>query len=136
MSTVNAGYLCHKAAMLTDTTNRTPVLFNISGTVKKKVNINNTVFKIILTHTHTTSDQSYQTRFPVLHSSNDSTNDCKYKYHHKHDTDQIKHQEGQHVNWFLLQTDKIITNKVKFPADTQLSVLLLQCFHVNRGSKK
>jgi hypothetical protein len=29
----------------------------------------------------------------------------------------VKHQEGQHVNWFLLQTDNISTNNVKFPAD-------------------
>ena len=83
--------------------------------LKKEKDINNTVFKIIFTHIHSKNDQRNQMQFPAAHSNKESTNE--HNCHHDHDNNQVKHQEGQHVNWFFLQTDNISTNKVKFPAD-------------------
>jgi hypothetical protein len=54
-------------------------------------------------------------QFPAAHSNKESTNE--HNCHQNHDNNQVKHHEGQHVNWFLLQTDNTSTNKVKFPAD-------------------
>jgi hypothetical protein len=82
--------------------------------LKKEENISNTVFKIILTHIHNTNKKN-QTQSPVARSIKGYNNEPNC--HHNHDTNQVNHQEGQHVNWFLLQTDNISTNKVKFPAD-------------------
>jgi hypothetical protein len=76
--------------------------------LKKEENINSTVFKIILTHIHSKSNQMNQMQFAVVHSSNDYTKE--HKYHQNNDTNQVKHQEGQHVNWFLLQTDNQTTS--------------------------
>jgi len=112
---VDAGFLCHKAAILRHTT-KGPLYYSTSdGLLKKEEDISNTVFKIILTHIHSNNDQSNQLQFPAAHSNKESTNE--HKCHHNHDDNQVTHQEWQHVNWFLLQTDNISTNKVKFSAD-------------------
>ena len=115
-TTVDAGFLCHKAAMLRHTT-KWPLYYSISDRqLKNEEDINNTFFKIVLTHIHSRGDQrDYHTPFQAAHSNKESTNE--HNCHHKYDKNQMSHQEGQHVNWFLLQTDNISTNKVKFPAD-------------------
>jgi hypothetical protein len=116
ITTVDAGFLCHKADMLRHTTKRTLYYSTSDRLLKKEEEINNTVFKMILTHKYSSNKyRNHQMQFPADHSNNESTNE--HSCQHNHDKNQVAHQEGQQVNWFLLQTDNISTYKLKFPAD-------------------
>jgi hypothetical protein len=95
-TTVDAGFLWHKAAILRHT-KKGPLYSSTSDRLlKKEEDIKNTVFKIILTHIHSNNEQGNQMQFPAAHSNKESTNE--HNCHHNHDNNQVKHQEGQHAN--------------------------------------